>query len=175
MTSLPKGKIVVPVWSDDDEIKPLVNDDGRIPVSVESYTPSPNSQIHGWDGVAWRKLPILWGYSERWVEKKTLTVTVGGTNFLQTTGVLDGYVHVVDAIVTLNEDKTATHLKRLAGGGHEIEIDAAVDVGAATHDPLFPVGVCLAKDDYVKAYFLSCDVDDRLTLYVWGYKMKVAE
>jgi len=83
MVSQAKGMLVVPVWCDDGEIKPIINDDGRIlcvldsskitlsvnletsditlPVAEQSPLSSIQAQSYGWDTSAWHKNPITWG------------------------------------------------------------------------------------------------------------------
>ena len=129
----------------------------------------------GWDLTQWRKLPLVFGYTDRWVEQQSDLNADAGTNSLQTVAVPSGYVYRVDCIVTMNVDKVVTQLKRVVGGGVEVEIAVDLAAGAATHISLFPVGLWLKVGDYVKVYFLDCNAGDDLYLEVWGIKMAIAE
>jgi len=130
--------------------------------------------LWGWDGSQWRKLGLLFGYYDRWVERQRETNAAAGQNSLQTDAVPAGYIYILDAIVTMNLNKAVTHLKRVVGDGIEVELSIATAVPTATHDTLFPISIVLKPGDYVKVYFLACDAGDDLFLEVWGYKMKIA-
>jgi hypothetical protein len=49
MTSDANGVLVVPVWSDDGIVKPLVNDDGRVPVTIGDSTVTQDVNIESSD------------------------------------------------------------------------------------------------------------------------------
>lgn len=175
MTSLPKGKIVVPVWSDDDEIKALVNDEGNIPVVVESYTPAPDSRIHGWDGDTWRKLPLMWGYYDRWAESLSDTKAADGTFSKGSAAVPEGYVYVVQGVTTRNltGSRGAEYISVYDGTNDYILI---YNTTAVRYVPTFLiVELVLKKDDRIKIWQLSCLHLDEIEGGVWGYKMKIAE
>lgn len=241
MASLANGVMRVPVWSDDGEIKPVVNDSGYIPVSLETATgtydvnlkssditlnvniiqgsgnipivindciltlpvhlkgsditlgvqlkgsditlnvaeQSPLSSIqaqgYGWDGSNWRKLPIVWGYSDRWAQRVYVENATAGTNNLNTTDVPAGEVWVLQAMASKNENKDVAMDYTAVFNGTQVKLKVHSLPGVNTWVTLFPIGICLKEGDNARCRFLSCNLNDDLYLDVWGYKMKVAE
>jgi hypothetical protein len=49
MASEPNGEIRIPVWVDGDVVKPVVNDDGRIPITIGEITVTPDVNIKSSD------------------------------------------------------------------------------------------------------------------------------
>jgi len=154
----------------------VVIDGQSADVEVKQTTPADLTPgIEGWDGSAWRKLPMLWGYSDRWYESVTHTKSGAGDYSLSTAVVPSGYVYVVDFITTVNSGTVCTHYHELYAVGAGIVLQAYTSVGANVWTPTFPVGVALKADDRVGASFVTCADGNVLYLKVWGYKMKVAE
>ncbi len=143
-------------------------------VTVKQTTPADLVVAqHQYDGAAWRMSNLIWGYHERWAESVSFTVTVGGTNYLQTAAVPEGYVYVVGAITSQNNTTLGNREHHLVGGGVTAQLIRTLAVAAGVWQIQFPVNQVLKKDDYVQAQFESCAVDDIIRLRVWGYKMKV--
>lgn len=118
MTSLAEGKLVLPVWADDDVIKPIVDDNGRIkitlgeatvtidvniestditlPVEEQSPLTTIQAQSYGWVTGDWHKNPILRGYSS--VARSYLTATSSGAGWIraETGACPSDYIRVVE-------------------------------------------------------------------------------
>jgi len=175
MTSKPKGEITVPVWSDDDEVKALVDDGGRIPVSIEAITPPVNVQSFGWDLTAWRKSALLWGYTDRYLEAILETDASTGYNQLQTSAVPAGYIYVIQTMAARNVNNNPTNVFLMVSDGTTaVPVNVVLAPGANTW--VFWAGAAVLKEgDKVRANFNGCVLNDNLELRVWGYKMAIAE
>jgi len=69
MASQAKGYLRVPVWIDSGIVKPIADNAGRIPVSIEAAGIAFNVQPYGYVDDTWKKQPIQWGYSDRIIER----------------------------------------------------------------------------------------------------------
>lgn len=138
-------------------------------------TSAKQNQLEGWDGAAWRKLPLVWGYSDRLAEYQSEDDATAGINYLTFTAVPAGYVYVVEAVDGYN----ANHAPL------SIEIQACVGSVVArlyrNSDPVVNVPdvlvgrFTLTAGDVVRVRFEGCTLNDNLRAHYWGYKMKVTE
>ena len=130
--------------------------------------------IHGWDGSDWKKLPMVWGYSDRYHEQVSeLNAVVNDT--LDTTPVPAGYIHVVTSLSAFNATNAFSRLQviTLTGtstGPHSID-QTNPTAGTAYN---WSGSLVLKEDDYIRAHFDGNTANDDLYLRVWGYKMKIA-
>jgi len=131
--------------------------------------------IAGWTGTGYVRLPMLWGYSDRWFESVTHTKSGAGNYTLLTAVVPAGYVYVVDFVTTVDANTVCTHYHELYAAGAGVVLQVYTGVGANIWTPTFPVGVALKESDRVGASFVTCADGDVLYLKVWGYKMRIAE
>lgn len=131
--------------------------------------------LWGWDGSAWRKLPLLFGYSDGWGESASGTASGAGDASADTTEVPAGYIYVLQAVSAYHN----------AGANKEVTITANVsgvnvilfnDLAAVT-GTWYPVicNVVLKEDDFVNAYVAAPGDGKICYLRVGGYKMKIAE
>jgi len=130
---------------------------------------------HGWDGSAWRKLPLVWGYSEEWGEQKIGTAAGAGNATTHTVAVPGGYVYVLSALAIIQTSGAAQRVyAQLVRGVLAI---ALVDEATATSGQSYcwHGHVPLKEDDYVEAVCVAPGDGQAVHLRVWGYKMKVAE
>lgn len=175
MTSLPKGKIVVPVWSDDEEIKALTNDDGRIPVNVENLPTTIDSQGYGWDGSAWHKLPLVWGYSDIQSYVFSYTFVAGGNYAADMPDVDDDEVWWYQHLAAKNIDSICTIEFSVRTPSVGILLNSFADVPANELQVVTNLPMALKATQLVRVDFVGCGANDKLRAYAWGYKMKVAE
>lgn len=171
----PRGHIALLGW---DSVNArwqavAVNGSGLVQVDLADVADR-QVNAHGYDGSAWQKLPLLWGYSDRWFERVSDTDATAGTNTLDTAAVPAGYVYVVQGIATLNLSTVVTHRQGLRPGTYDMILQRTTGVGAGVTLPLFPVGIALKEGDTVRARFYGCTAGDDIHLSVVGYKMAIA-
>jgi len=131
--------------------------------------------VMGWDGSAWRKLPLLWGYSDRYSEKESEDNVAAGTHYLSFTAVPEGEVWVITAYTAYCTTANPSSLRLgVIQGGIELFLAQQIPTVAGVLLPMTGQLV-LRKDDYLRAGFLSCALNDDIRAFACGYKMKVAE
>jgi hypothetical protein len=131
--------------------------------------------LWGWDLSQWRKLPMLFGYSDRLAAVSQHTKSGAGNYQMTITTVPSGYVYVVQAI-TGNDVGTGVRqdFQLYADtAAYTIHTETMTGSGALiVHDNLNYV---LKAGDSVQIAFISAQDGDVLIGRVWGYKMAVAE
>jgi len=130
---------------------------------------------HGWDGTQWRKLPLLWGYSDRWYECGAW-MGDGATEMGSTSAVPPGYIYILQkaAAMDLNSAPSSICIRLYTdGGGYGM---VGQDLSPVQGKYLIVDGPMVLKEgDYVTAVFGGTTNLDELRLRVWGYKMAIAE
>ncbi len=197
MTSEANGKIVVPIWSDDGDAKPLVDDNGRVPVSVgasvvtqdvnikssditvpvaeQSPLTSIQAQLYGWDLSNWRKLPLLWGITDIVLGSANATATGAGSFSASLSAVPSGYIYVY----------TQVGVAQVTGASADVQVGIHISglyywvqcwqscgnsrwYGGQTN-------LILTEGHNLLASTVAVAVDDLLYLRATGYSMKVNE
>lgn len=132
MASDANGRLVVPAWSDDGIVKALVNDDGRIEVTigeatatldvnlkssditldVEEQSPltSIQAQLYAWINSAWHKQPILRGYSGVARSYLSKVSTGAGATYAETGACPADYIRVMEGFTVRHNQATVRHL-----------------------------------------------------------------
>jgi len=131
--------------------------------------------VCGWDGLVWRKLPLLWGYSDRWAEVLGGTQSGAGSYEKFTTAVPAGQVYVLEFVAFQNNTgqrgdvtigiKDGTYIYSLDTFTTPTQYETCTWFGRMT----------LKAGDQVKIIQATCVNGDVLYGVAWGYKMKVAE
>ena len=127
----------------------------------------------GWDGTAWRKLPLLLGYTDRWVEQQSDLSADVGTNTLATVVVPAGSIYRVDMVSAFNQTSACSIMLLAVGDGIDVTFGPYTAFAATMQHNVFPVGIYLKAGDYLIAYYFDCTAGDDLFLRVWGLKMGV--
>lgn len=129
----------------------------------------------GWDGTQWRKLGLLWGFSEHYFENLGGTKDGDGTYETSSTAIPADYIYVVQCVLICNENAArgmARIALRPANEFHAI----AYKLTPARYEPTVWEGaIALHEGDQVSVQQLSCINGDVLRASIWGYKMKIAE
>lgn len=131
--------------------------------------------IWGWTGSLWRKLAMLWGYSDRLVENLGGTQSPAGNYVASSTAVPAGEVHTLQTVSILNTSgaRGAVYVRVVLAG---VSVYLAYSAGLATWVPLiFATPITLKQGDYVVLQMNSCLDLDVLYAGICGYKMKIAE
>lgn len=127
--------------------------------------------LSGYDGSAWRKLALVWGYSARYIEKESETAAVAGTRTLTFTTCPAGVVRVVEGIACYNNTTIATRITI------ELVVGAAIHVIHVVPSPPIYQAVSLVhpvvmvEDDSLRARFMGTQVGDTIVANAWGYDM----
>jgi len=130
---------------------------------------------HGWDGAAWHKLPLIWGYSDRWLDDISFTMTEDAAFSKITTPVPAGYVYVLQ-VASLTNDTGARGMARIFVRHTAEWFALAYTLTPARYEPTVARGpIVLKEGDRVVMQQSGCLTNDVVYAYVWGYKMKVAE
>ena len=132
------------------------------------------SNIHGWDGSAWRKLSLIWGYSGRWRQTITGTAVGAGKATAISTGLDAGYVYVVQAL-SLQHDAAAAKDCYILVTGDAVAATLVRDVAVTPLNTLPWTGeLTLKSGDIITAEALAPGDGKHVYLHIWGYKMKIA-
>ena len=129
--------------------------------------------LWGWDGAQWRKLALLFGYTDRYADQTVNTSAAAGTNALVLTTVPAGEVWVVFSIAAFDANSATTTIltgARLGAVEHYLTSKATP---AASELVLWTGQIVLKAGDYLFGVFYGCTLNDDLYLTACGYKMKV--
>jgi len=129
--------------------------------------------LWGYDSTQWRKLSLVWGYTDRLADQESLADAAAGTNTLVHTTVPAGEVWVITggSVIDAQTAATCSFLAVLGGVGFFI-----YSYGTLTPWRYSAMPAChfvLKAGDYVQSEFGSCVLNDDLVSNVWGYKMGV--
>ena len=133
------------------------------------------SNIHGWDGSAWHKLPMVWGYSDRFVEPASTAAVGAGDAEALTTLVPAGEIHIVQAVEIWHTDAAAQDIFGAAyDGATSMMLLPRQSTDAGVHR-VWSGEVVLKAGDRVRAYAFAPGDGESVAVNIWGYKMKIAE
>ena len=145
--------------------------DAAIPATAKA--PLASSLGHGYDGTLWRKLPMTWGYSDRWSQRLDHTKVGDGDYEMSFTAVSEGYVHTLNAVISRNSSTQGQHEYLLWDGSYWYPIHPYGSPAANVFRISGYLSYVMKKDDFLKITFRSCTNGDVLTGLLWGYKMKI--
>jgi len=195
MASQAKGYLILPVWCDDGVIKPLVNDDGRIPVSIgessitidvnlessditlltEEQSPLTYIQArqYGWHGSSWKPAGIPLNFESRIGQSGSHTATSTDTYTMDIGSPPANKLWVIQAMTCRNLDSVTTVRfvaeKVTTGYYLDVAISPAINVISVCR----AVPFVLTEQDTAQVIFVSPTIDDRLRAYAWGYQVAV--
>ena len=130
--------------------------------------------LWGFDGTVWRKLPYLWGYSDRYAASVENTNAAAGSNALYLTAVPENELWKIEIVKALNYNKLVetTLLMKSAAGDY---VEFYRETPTVLTKAMFWTGSITAKyGDQVCASFIGCDAGNDLFLTAWGTKMYLA-
>jgi len=133
------------------------------------------SRNYGWDGSAWRKLPLVWGYSDRYVEREANTNADAGLNALTFTTIPADEVWFILGGLAYNTTSSNTVVEWLHTGSVE-DMRLRRSMATAANDEIrLDTMIVLKPGDTLQVNFNGCTAGDTIVAYAWGYKMKIAE
>jgi len=128
---------------------------------------------HQYDGSAWHKSNMLWGYNAWWAE--SLGGVATGANYSANSDTVpEGEVWVCQAISIRNSSRAAANVafSVYLNGGTRIFINFTA--ASAQYIPVVLTGTfTLAEDGYINVAVGGCQVGDVLDGGLIGYKMKL--
>lgn len=130
---------------------------------------------YGWDGSAWRKLPLVWGYSGQWEQSVNSAAVGAGDAVVSTTAVAAGEVYVLQHLSVFQDGGAANRIyvyKAVPGGEVYLHDDHNPTTGV--HYPI-TVAAVLIEGDQLVAVAVTPGDGQKVHLAVWGYKMNIAE
>lgn len=131
--------------------------------------------VCGWDGSAWHKLPLIFGYSDRYMEDLGGTKSGAGTYTGTGTAVSGGEVWVVQRF-TMSNWGGARGRARLQVVVGATAYELAGITAPVQYEAVEMAGPLVLKEgDKVQIKQLLCLDGDVIQGLVWGYKMKIAE
>lgn len=146
--------------------------DTAIPVTAKAMLTS--SLVHGYDGSNWRKLPLLWGYTARYAERENLVVQQAGTKTLTFSSPEEGEIWRITGLSCLCNTANPSAVSFLATiVTYPVYVVNQVGI-VANQVYSWVVDVVLGYQDTLVVYWGGCLVDDDLSAYAYGYKMKIA-
>lgn len=147
-----------------------------VDVEVKQTTPADLTPgIEGWDGSAWHKLPLLWGYSSIYNESKQDLEAASPNDTLVTTGVAAGHLHVLEVVSAFNNTSLSTSILLAVTSGGISATFLPTYSPAAGYRCVWVGKLVLAEGDTITAFFNGVTAGDDLYMRLHGYKMKIAE
>lgn len=130
--------------------------------------------LHGYDGSAWRKLALVWGYSDVYGEWEQETNVSAGNNTLTFSTVGAGEIWVVTGFSAFCAQTNITRVElRASVGGTAIRIKQA-PYGTANQTVDWAGVLVLKEGDELTVLFTACSLNDDIFASAWGYKMSIA-
>lgn len=129
---------------------------------------------HGYDGSAWQKLPLLWGYTDRYTESIEHTKIGAASYNMWSSEVAAGVVRILNMSSSLDNTTAITHRHFLRDGtdNFQIETFAAQPINTWAVNP--NVFYVLKEGDQQRIQFVSAADGDVLTGRWWGYEMAIS-
>jgi hypothetical protein len=133
------------------------------------------AQNYGWDGANWRKLPLLYGYSDRYAERHEETVPATSDRVLTFSTVPSGeiwIVYIFSARVVSGEIVDIALRANTNSISCVVNCDVQSSIGRTVGITSWLV---LKPGDHLDVYFINAIKDSVLHAYAWGVKMKVTQ
>lgn len=127
----------------------------------------------GFDGSVWRKLAMLWGFSDTVAELEDDTDADTGTNTLTCTQVPAGEVHFITTTFGINNNTNPSYIliqARIDGSWAYIHRVASPGAGISVSAPN---PIVLGPGDNIRGQIGGCTSGDIIRFHITGYKMVV--
>jgi len=144
---------------------------------TKTLTPEGAEKIAGmgWDGAAWHKLPMVWGYSTHFFYRAIDESATAGDNLLAIPIPPAGEVWTVTQLAAMNTITVCTRISFVVRAGGVDYYLCGKDSPAAGEVVSLASHIILGEGDQLRGYYEGCVAADDIYLYASGYKMKVAE
>jgi len=127
----------------------------------------------GWNGTAWVKLGVVWGYSDRYAERFDDTA-VGASDITQTFATVPaGEVWVITGFSAYAKQTNVTFVYMIANCG-VFPLELVVNPYTTAYVGLVaPSPIILKAGDFLRVIWYGCILGDTVRSAANGYKMKV--
>lgn len=133
------------------------------------------AHVFGWDGSAWRKLPLVWGYSDTLQERWNDADADAGANSHEFTAVPAGEIWVITNLNAADLDNVVTEINWIfVFGGTNYQITAKLSP-AARENVGGMIHIVLEEGAVMKVSYIGVTLNDYIYGTIVGYKMKVSE
>jgi len=129
--------------------------------------------VHGYDGLLWRKQPLVWGYTDRWTHVLSETKSGDGQYSSSTTAVPPGYIYVLQVAWIKNESGARGPSYFRPYNGSDYLPVAGLLAPAQNEIATLNGPIVLKPGDFLNLAQDSCLNGDAIMAGVWGYKMKI--
>jgi len=160
---------------DNDRFQLVTGGDVDADIPADAKAKLVSALSYGWDGSAWQKLPMVWGFTDRWFELVfTLDATLG-SNDLVTAVVPPGYVYRAEWQSVINGTRNPSRIWfAIWAGATGVIYEDQPGPGANTR-AYYRLPVTLKAGDKIGVTIGDCGAGDDIFYRVWGTKMKIAE
>lgn len=129
--------------------------------------------LHGYDGSDWQKLPLVWGYTDRWAVTRSDLSATAGSNTLQTIAVPAGEIYILHALTGLNVNSICSMRFRVRSASIACTLTTFINQAASVVAAKDYTGLVLKEGDQAEVVFDGCTLNDDIYLVAWGAKMAV--
>lgn len=130
---------------------------------------------YGWDGAAWHKLTLLWGYSDRLSVNQNFTAAGAGN----ATGVMftvpADYVYVVQAVVAWHNAGVAKGVQAYMYDGANTTLFIYEPTAVSGYRYMWQGELSVKEGDLMQIWCGAPGDGKKVYGQVWGYTMRVAE
>lgn len=175
MVSDSNGKLVVPVWSDSGVVKPVINDDGRVSVSIGESSVTLETGIRTWDLTNWNKQATLLGFTSRSLQNISVVSVGAGPFNINSSQIATGWVYVFTGVAVMHTIAVASDVMIRARSGpnyYVFHVFPAVPINAWRGDQ---INCVLQAGDRLDAMSTATAAAETLTMNLVAYRMKVDE
>lgn len=131
--------------------------------------------INGWDGSAWRKLSLLWGFSETWIDSASQAASGGGDATATITPLAADYVYVLQVIGVRHDSSSSKAIEIYLRTSSSYTWIAQITAMAAGVRTITHTEIALNAGDGIYAKVTAPGDGKSVFVEVWGYKMKSTE
>ena len=128
----------------------------------------------GWDGTQWRKLPMLWGYTDTTGEKISQASDVAATFWIQTADPDPGKIWRIQGLSLYRSVNVPTFVRVQVYRNAALDNINDLSVPVVTRYYSFPFDIVLKEGQYLKLGFAGATVGELCEVTYWGYEMAVA-
>lgn len=131
--------------------------------------------LWGWDGSVWRKLPLLWGYSDTLTEHKASTNVSAGDASKNFSVVTSGEIWVIASFVAWSDQANISTIEFYLDDGEDNQLICREVYSTAEVTVKAPVPLYVPPGGRLRVTFKDCALNDDIYATVTGYKMKIEE
>ena len=128
----------------------------------------------GWDGTRWRKLPMLWGYTDRVFQNLSEAAPDTGTWTKYSTAVPAGEIHKLEFCYVVNDSRVGSSVTFALQSGGVTNYFVYTTTVARYFPNTFVGSITLKEGDQLRITMGGVTAGDAMKAAFWGTKMAVA-